>query len=247
MTTDHRPTTSLNPNPNLRLGGVLYLVTFLSSIPAVLLLAPALEPGWVTTAGSDTRVLLGCVLDLVNAVACVGTAVVLFPVTRREQESLAIGFVTSRLFEAAVIVVGVLSLLAVVTLRREVGGPDTTQPALDTVARALVTIRDWTFLVGPALSASINAALLGTLMHRMRVVPRAIPLMGLVGAPLLATSFLVDLFRAGDRLAWLAGVAVVPIFLWELSLGLYLTFRGGRAGAGTARSDVTAAARVVPA
>ena len=245
MTSDYRPTTS---SPvNLRLAGVLYLVTFASSIPAVLLLGPALEPGWITSAGSDTRVLLGCVLDLVNAAACVGTAVVLFPITRREQESLALGFVTSRLFEAAVIVVGVLSLLALVTLRREIGGPDATQPALDTVARALVTVRDWTFLVGPTLSASINAALLATLMHRMRVVPRAIPLMGLVGAPLLATSFLVDLFRAGDRLAWFAGLAVVPIFLWELSLGLYLTFRGGSARTGASGSDVSPQVRAVPA
>lgn len=245
MTTDIR--TATTAPPNLRLAGVLYLVTFVSSIPAVLLLGPALEPGWIAGSGSDTRVLLGCVLDLVNAAACVGTAVVLFPVTRRRHESLALGFVTSRLFEAAVIVVGVMSMLSLVTLRREIGGPDATQPALDTVARSLVTVRDWTFLVGPTLSAAINAALLATTMHRMRLVPRAIPLLGLVGAPMLASSFVVDLFRAGDRLAWYAGIAVIPIFLWELSLGLYLTLRGGRAATDSTGRDLTPGVRAVPA
>ena len=210
--------------------GVLYLVTFAASIPALLLLAPVLDdPAYVLGAGADTRVQLGALLDLVNAVACIGTAVILFPVMRQWGESLALGFVASRTVEALVIVVGVLGLLTVVTLRQDVGGTDATDPAsLQTTATALVTLRDWTFLLGPGTVAGVNALLLGTLMHRSRLVPRVIPLMGLVGAPLILLAALAGFFGLIDQLSAWSALATVPIFLWELSLGLYLAVKGFR-------------------
>lgn len=91
--------------------GVLYLATFASSIPAVFLLRPVLtDSHYIVGPGADTRVLFGCFLDLINAFACIGTAVVLFAVVKRQHEGAALGFVTARVFEAAIIVVGVVSL-----------------------------------------------------------------------------------------------------------------------------------------
>jgi hypothetical protein len=125
-------------------------------------------------------------LDLVNALACIGTAVALFPVVRRQNEAVALGFVTSRMLEAAIIVIGVVSLLAVVTLRQDLAGAPGTNPAsLLTTGRALVAVRDWTFLLGPRLMPGINAVLLGYLIYRSGLVPRVIPVPGLIGAPLL--------------------------------------------------------------
>src|SRR5207245_1976647 len=114
--------------------------------------------------GADTRVTLGCLLDLVNAVACVGTAVTLFPIVKRQHEGVALGFVTARVFEAAVIAIGVVSLLAVVTLRRDVGGAGTDE-SLVLVGRSLVAVRDWTFTLGPSLVPGVNALLLGWLLY----------------------------------------------------------------------------------
>jgi hypothetical protein len=206
--------------------GVLYLITFISSIPAVFLLDPVLSnPNYIVGAGADTQVIGGAFLDLVNAIASIGTAVALFSVVRRQNEGFALGFVTARMFEAAVIVVGVVSILAVVTLR-QAGATGADAASLVTTGRALVAIRDWTFLLGPSLIPGVNALLLGYLMYRSRLVPRLIPTLGLIGGPLLISSAVGTMFGLNDALSVWSGVALLPIFLWELSLGLWMTFKG---------------------
>lgn len=208
--------------------GALYLVTFISSIPAVFLLDPVLNnPDYIVSAGEDTRVTLGATLDLVNALACIGTAVALYPVVKLQNGALAMGFVTSRMFEAAVIVIGVVSILSVVTLRQagsEAGDPAT----LVTVGQSLVAVRDWTFIIGPGLMPGINAALLGYLLYRSELVPRVIPILGLIGAPLLISSAIGMIFGINDRVSAWSAIATLPIFLWELSLGFWLLVKGFR-------------------
>jgi hypothetical protein len=210
------------------IASVLYLVTFIASIPAVIFLTPVLDQtDYIVSSGSDNRVLFGTLLDVVNALACIGTAVVLFPVVKRQNESLALGFVASRVIEAAVIMVGVVSLLAVVTLRQEVGsvvGADT--PSLVTTGQALVAVRDWTLVLGPGLMAAVNASLLGTLMYRSGLVPRIIPTMGLIGAPILLASVIGTLFGLWDQFSSVALLLVLPVAAWELSLGTYMTVKG---------------------
>jgi Domain of unknown function (DUF4386) len=206
------------------IGGGLYLLTFISSIPAVFLLAPVLDnPDYIISTGNDTQVLLGCVLDLINAFACIGTAVVLYPVVKRQNQAAALGFVTSRVMEAAIIVIGVISLLSIVTLRQDLAGTAGADPAtLVTTGQSLVATRNWTFLLGPDLMAGINALLLGSLMYRSRLVPRAIPLMGLIGGPLLITASIAILFGASST----ALIVAAPVALWEFSLGVYLVVKG---------------------
>ena len=220
------------------IGGGLYLITFISSIPAWFLLAPVLDnPDYILGSGSDTQVLLGCFLDLINAFACVGTAVALYPVVKRQNGSAALGFVTSRVMEAAIIVIGVVSLLTVVTLRQDLAGTAGADAAsLVTTGQSLVAIRDWTFLLGPDLMAGINALLLGTLMYRSRLVPRVIPLMGLIGAPLLIAASIAIFFGASSLLL----IAAIPVALWEFSLGVYLVVKGFKSCAITAEMTATA-------
>jgi hypothetical protein len=178
---------------------------------------------YIVSAGADNQVIFGASLDLVNALACIGTAVALFWVVKRQNESFALGFVTTRIFEAATIVIGVVCLLAVVTLRQAgVVGADAA--TLVTVGKALVAVRNWTFTIGPSLMPGLNAALLGTLMYKSRLVPRVIPTAGLIGAPLLISSFILTLF--GISITIWAAIAVVPIFFWEGALGLWMTFKG---------------------
>lgn len=210
--------------------GVFYLITFISSIPAVLLLDPVLNnPDYIVGSGADTRVVVGGVLDVVNAIACIGTAVALFSVLKRQNEAVALGFVTARMFEAAVIVIGVVSLLAVVTLRQDMAaaaGADAA--ALVTTGQALVAVRDWAFLLGPGLIPGVNALLLGYLLYRSQLVPRVIPALGLIGAPLLITSAIATMFGIHDRVSVWSAIATAPIFVWELSLGVWLVVRGFR-------------------
>jgi hypothetical protein len=208
--------------------GTFYRVTFAASIPALALLGPVLDdPNYIISAGSDTRVVLGCLLDVVNALACIGTAVALFPVLKRQNEAAALGFVTARMFEAAVIVIGVVSLLAVVTLRRDVAGAAgvDTQSLLIT-GRSLVAVRDWTFLLGPGFVPVLNALLLGSLLYRSRLVPRIIPTIGLLGAPVLLASSTATLFGVIEQVSVWSAVAALPIAAWELSVGMWMVVKG---------------------
>jgi Domain of unknown function (DUF4386) len=221
------------------IGGALYLLTFASSIPARFwFLDPVRsDADYILGPGADTRVLAGGVLDMVNALACIGTAVVLFRVLKRQNETLALGFVTSRLLEAAIISIGVVSLLSVVTLRQDLAGAaGTDADALRTVGASLVADYEWSFVLGPNVMAAVNALLLGSLMYRSGLVPRAIPLMGLVGAPLLLASVTGIIFGTHDLDAGLHVIAGAPIFFWELSLGLWLVVKGFKPSPITARA-----------
>ncbi|HEX8094405.1 DUF4386 domain-containing protein [Jatrophihabitans sp.] len=218
------------------IAGIFYLLTFAASIPALVLLSPVLNhPDYIVSAGSDTRVLWGCVLDVVTALTGIGSAVALYPVVKKQNHAVALGFVTSRMFEAAVILIGVVSLLAVVTLRQDVAGTPGTDPAtLTTVGQALVAVRDWTFLLGPNLMAAVNALLLGSLMYRSRLVPRIIPAMGLIGAPFWLAVTGMSFFGLAEH--GLFGIAVLPVAAWEFSVGVWMVVKGFRP------SPITAAA-----
>jgi hypothetical protein len=214
---------------NARAAGILYLITFAASIPAAYyFLTPVLtDPNYIVGPGADTRVIVGCLLDVVNALAAIGTAVAVFPVVRRQNESLALGFVTTRMFEAAVIMIGVVSLLAVVTLRRDVaGGAGADQASLVTTGQALVAVRDYTFQFGPNISAALNALLFGTLLYRSRLVPRVIPAIGLIAAPLLLAAGIATILGLTEQgSVWFAPGGVL-IFVWELTIGIYLVVKG---------------------
>jgi len=210
-----------------RAAGIFYLLTFVSSIPALILIGPVLHNAdYVTSAGQDTRVLWGCLLDAVNALTAVGSAVALYPVVKRQNGSMALGFVTSRLIEAAVVMIGVVSLLAVVTMRQDFAGSGGDAATLTPIANALVDVRNWTFLLGPGLMPAFNAVLLGTLLYRSRLVPRIIPTVGLIGAPLLFAAFIAIFFGAIDQVSSVSGILTLPVAAWELSVGLWMTFKG---------------------
>jgi hypothetical protein len=234
MRTDHARTTAF-------VAGTLYLVTFVSSIPAALyLLTPVLDdPGYILGAGSDTRVLWGCLLDVVNAFAGIGTAVALFPVMKKYGESAALGFVTSRTIEAAVVMIGVVSLLGIVTLKQNGAGAD--PDTMVATGRSLVAVRDWTLLLGPGLMPAFSALLLGSLMYRSRLVPRIIPMMGLVGGPLLMASVVGTLFGHVGQFSSVGSLLALPVAAWELSLGSYLVVKGFKPVAAASREPVLVA------
>jgi len=226
--------------------GVLFLITFVVSIPAALVLyTPLLDhPDYILGAGADTRLAFGALLEMILIVANIGTAVVLFPILRRQDETLALGYVTARVMECVFIAVGLLSVLAVVTLRQDVGA--TGGDSVVTAGRSLVAIHDWTFLLGPGWVVGIgNGLILGYLMFRSGLVPRGMAMLGLIGGPLIVLSgtlVLLDVIEPGSAAQV---IATIPEFFWELSLGLYLTFKGFKpspiipSGAGPAGSDAS--------
>jgi len=200
--------------------GVLYLLTFVS-IPTLALYGPVHDPNYIVGPGPDTSVMFGGILEIIVALACIGTAVVLYPVEKRQNEGIALGFVGVRVLEAGTIFAGVACLLSVVTLRQAGAGAD----ALVT-AHALVAIYDRTFLLGQSFLPAVNALLLGSLLYQSRLVPRVLPLIGFVGAPLLVGADIAVLFGVIGKTSPPAALAAIPIALWELSLGVWLVVKG---------------------
>jgi hypothetical protein len=200
--------------------GAIYLLTFVS-IPTLALYAPVHDPDYVLGPGPDTRVLIGVVLEIIVALACIGTAVVLHPVLKRVNEAASLGFIAARTLEAATIFASVACLLTVVSLRQAGVGADARLSA-----QALITLREWMFLTGQGFLPAVNAVLLGSLLYRARLVPRILPVMGLIGAPLLVASAAATVFNLWSQVSMLAGLAALPIALWEFSLGIWLVVKG---------------------
>ena len=210
--------------------GVLFLLTFVTSIPAAFVFYPPVleDPNYIIGAGADTGVRFGALLEVILVVANIGTAVVLYPLLKRQNHIVALGYVTARVMEGAMIAVGILSLLSVVTLRQGVAEPaGADAAALVSVGRALVAVHDWTFLLGPGFLAPLgNGILLGYLMYRSGLVPRGMAMLGLAGGPLLIVAFVGILFGVFAQVSLPSAIATIPEFLWELSLGIYLTVKG---------------------
>ncbi len=205
--------------------GILYLLTYASSIPAALLLGSTLaDPNYILGAGADGQLRLAAMLDIVNGITAIGTAVALFSVMKRQHEGLAIGFVAARTFEAAILFVGILSVMSIAILRETAGA--TTDPAsLSAVGLGLATLYKVAFILGTGIPA-LNGLLLGLLLYRSGLVPRAIPALGLVGAVTFTSwivGWMLGITEPGSP--W-HGLGVAPIFFWELVLGLWLTFKG---------------------
>jgi hypothetical protein len=221
--------------------GLLFLITYATSIPALLLFGPVLNDAhFVTGAGSDTQIRFAAFLELILIVANIASAVVLYPLLRRRFPVGAVGFITARITESAFIGIGILSVLSVVSLR--VSGSD--GAALTVVAEALVAVKDWSFQFGPGFVVPIgNGMLLGWMMYRSGMVPRRVAMIGLVGGPVLFAASTGILFGVLDKGDPLYVVAVAPEFIWELALGVYLTATGGRV-AGLVGHDATHAAAV---
>jgi hypothetical protein len=209
-----------------RVFGVLFLITFATSIPALLLYQPVLDDpvGYIAGAGHDTRIFFGAFLELLLIVANIGTAVVIVPILGRKYEELAIGYVTARLFECTFILVGIVSVLGIVTLRQEAAGASE-----GTVAYTLAAVKDWTFELGPGWVVGWgNGLILGYMMYRSGLVPRKLVWLGLVGGPFNIVSGTLVMFGVADPGGTLQGLATIPEGLWELGLGIYCAVRGFR-------------------
>jgi hypothetical protein len=213
--------------------GVFYLLTFVS-IPTLALYGQVRAPNYIVGSGPDTSVMLGAVLEIIVALAGIGTAVALYSVIKKQNEGVALGFVGARVLEAAAIFAGVASLLTVVTLRRAGVGADGL-----IIGQALVALYDRSFLVGQSLMPVMNALLLGSLLYRSRLVPRVLPLLGLIGAPLLLAGVAAVLFGLLERVSPLAAISAVPIALWEFSLGVWLVVKGFNASAIASQATTT--------
>ncbi len=209
---------------NARIFGVLFLVTYVTSIGALALFQSVLDDpaGYIAGGGKDNQIYLGAFLELLLIIANVATAVVLYPIVRRQNELLAIGYVAARIIESVFIAGGIIFVLGVVSLRHDTPG------AAD-LAVSLAALKDWTFLFGPGFIVPFgNGLILGYLMYKSGLVPRRMTYLGLIGGPLLLVGSIGTLFDWWNAGTTVPAILVIPEFCWELSLGIYAAVWGFR-------------------
>ncbi len=203
--------------------GVLFIITFVTSIPAALLYATVLDDpaGYIAGGGSTTQIYVAAFLEFLLIIANVGTAVVLYPIARRQSEILAIGYVAARIIECVFIAMGIVFVLGVVSLSQD--SPDAADLAV-----SLAALKDWTALLGPGLVVPFgNGLILGYLMYSSQLIPRPLAVLGLIAGPVLLIGNLGVLFGLW-QVTGLIGLFVLPEFAWELLLGIYAAIWGFR-------------------
>jgi len=224
--------------------GVFFIVAAVAAIIGLTLEGPVLNDSRyiVASSGADARVILGAFFEVLLAISVIGTAVTLFPILRRQNESIALGYVAGRVVEAVVIVVGIISLLSVVTLRKDfAGGAGVDAPSLIVAGKSLVVIHNWTFLFGPSLAIGVNTLLLAYLMYTARLVPWIIPVLGLVGGPVIFASGTAEMFGFYQQISVWGSIGAIPVFLWEMSLAVWMIAKGFNPSAITALANAVRA------
>ena len=209
--------------------GVFFIVAAVAAIIGLALEGPVLNDSRYIVAGSgaDARVILGAFFEVLLAISVIGTAVTLFPIVRRQNESIALGYVAGRVVEAVVIVVGIISVLSVVTLRKDFAGATGLDAAsLMVIGKSLVVVHNWTFLFGPSLAIGVNTLLLAYLMYTSRLVPRIIPILGLIGGPVIFASGTAEMFGLYQQISVWGSIGAIPVFAWEMSLAVWMIARG---------------------
>lgn len=209
--------------------GLWFIGTFVFSIPALFIYGSILnDQNYVVGAGADARVHLGGLFEILTGVAGIATAVVLYRIVRRVSESIALGYVALRIVETLIIIIGVISLLSVVTMRKNFAATAGADPALYLgIGKALLAIHDWTFIIGPAFCAVIgNGIMLGYLLYRGQLVPRRWAMFGMVAGAIGLVSALAQLFNIWENGSTASALFIVPEIIWEAFVGIYLTFKG---------------------
>lgn len=209
--------------------GALYILAAVTSIIGLLAYGPVLHDSDYILKGAAqaTRVASGAFLESVLAFSIIGISLAMFPILRRRNEGLALGYACFRLLEATIIIVGIISLLSVVTLSREyakVTAPDAASYV--TAGRLLVAQHDWTFLFGPDLALGPSTLIMGYFLLRSRLVPRFIAVMGLVGGPLVWVSAVLVMFNAYGQVSTWGAVTAIPVFAYEMTFAVWLITKG---------------------
>lgn len=233
-----------------RIVGWLFIGTFVFSIPGLLLYGPVLHHHgtYVLGGGHDTQIALGAFLEILSAICGIGTALALFPVVKRQNEGLALGYVAIRIVESTIIVAGIVSVMAIVTLRQDLAGTGADAGALSIAARSLVAVKDWTFLLGPGFCSGLgNGLILGYLMYRSGLVPRRSAQFAMfagVCAFIAATGALFDVY---DKQSAPQSILTIPEIIWEAFFGIYLVVKGFKASSPILRGDAQPSVTASPA
>ena len=220
----------MNSNRDIAiLVGVLYILAAVTAIIGFVLYQPILnDPDYIIKgSANETQVIWGAFNELILAFSVIGISVLMFPIINKENESLAIGYVCFRLVEAILIIIGIISLLSIVTLSQEfesVASPNISFYL--TAAKSLVILHNWTFLLGPNLALGPSTLMMSYFLYDSKLVPRFISVLGLVGGSLIFSCALLVMFGVILQVSVWGAILAIPVFAYEMSLAVRLIVKG---------------------
>lgn len=216
-----------------RIIGVLFIVASLTAIIGGSLAAlPFGESNYLAdVADKEAQIVTGVLLLVVQTVAVLGIAVFFFPVLRRRDEAMALGYFAAKTVEGVLVVVTALGALSILSLSRDYGqaGALGAEPLGDT----LVAVYDWAYWLGPMIFLCISALILYTVLYQARLVPVWLSIWGLVGGVLLLVRAVLEMYGA-EFSAALQAVFAAPIGINEMVLAIWLIVKGFNAAPGIA-------------
>lgn len=221
--------------------GVLFIAAAVFSILGLVSYGPILNNPEYMTQGptSENQIVLRAIFEMITAVTVAGTAIAFFPILRKHNETVALGYVGGRLLEAVPIVIGLISILTLLTMRQQfASGVATDVSSLQTADNLLRSTRAWAFILGPNFMLGINTLLYSSLLYRTRLVPRALTTLGLVGAVFVFVSALLEIFGVIDQVSAWGAVLSLPVAAYEITLAVYLIVKGFRSAALTSKTAI---------
>ncbi len=209
--------------------GVLFILAAAAAIIGFALYQPILIDADYSIKGSanETRVIWGALCELVLAFSVMGTSVMMYPILNKEDESIAIGYVSFRLLEATIIIIGTISLLSIVTLNQEYAkAAIPNASSFLTAGKLLVTKHNWTFLLGPNLALGPGTLMMSYILYKSNLVPGFIYVLGLAGGPLIFISALLVMFGVFPQISVWGALLAIPVFAFEMTLAVWLIVKG---------------------
>lgn len=211
-----------------RLIGVLFILAAVTAIIGLALYGPILSGDYlINGAEHANQVILGAIMELVLVVSAVGTATLMFPILKKYNETIALWHVCFRFLEAIVITIGIISVLALLTLSREFVAGGALDPAsYQATGTVLLAFHDWTFLLGPNFMLGLNTIMYSYILYKTKLVPKFIPILGMTGAILIFSCALLVMFGAFEQVSVWGGLLALPVFANEMILAGWLIVKG---------------------
>lgn len=209
--------------------GVLYILAAVTAIIGFILYQPILtDPEYIIKgSANELQVIWGAFNELILAFSIIGISVMMFPIINKENESLALGYLSFRLLEATIIIIGIISLLSVVTLNWEFGKEvDPNASSYLIAGKLLVTLHNWTFLLGPNLALGPSTLIMSYFLYNSKLVPRFISVLGLIGGTLVSVCAMFVMFGVFLQVSVWGAILSIPVFAYEMSLAVWLIVKG---------------------
>ncbi len=207
--------------------GVLFITATVTSILGGSLISSVIDSpdDFLNVSSNENQIIIGCLLVLVDALAVIFIAILVFPILKKYNEGLALGYIGLRIFEGVVFIIGVISILAILTLSQEYVAGTLEAPYSQGLVALLLGVYDWSWLVGPLIFFALSTLPFYYLLYQSKLIPQWLSGWGLIGGILVTLFGLLAMFGF-DTTSTISMFLFLPIAVQEMALAVWLIVKG---------------------